>query len=107
MDPLKLRRYDPAWAEVKKDKILALVKAGQGEVLFITLEGQIIGFVYYRLEDALQQKVHLSKLFIEEDIAVRATGRRLWSYSFQAEKKGIPVCFFKCVHSQYCGLKVV
>ena len=76
LDPLKVRQYKPDWAENQIAKIEKILSEKQGNVLFIKLDEQIVGFIYYYIEDEDKKVIHLSKLFIEEEYRDKGVGKQ-------------------------------
>jgi ribosomal protein S18 acetylase RimI-like enzyme len=77
LDPLGLREYESDWAEKEKQKVLEIIGGNKGEVLFIELDKNIIGFVYYFMEDEDKKVIHLSKIFIEQNFRGSGYGKEV------------------------------
>ena len=89
LDPLKLRTYDKDWAADEAKEILLKITNNIGEILFISVRNNIIGFVYYYIEDHKNKVIHLSKLFIEEEFREKGYAKKaLWMLEARLKEKG-------------------
>ena len=74
LDPLKLRTYESEWAFHETQKIINALESSTGQVYFIALANEIIGFLYYYIDDDVKRTVHVSKIYIDQDYRNRGYG---------------------------------